>query len=390
MYIIFVTAFFAANKNVPLAGMPTYLYKMSKYLSERGHIVEIVAGAGFNKRWTYKGITVHNCATPQELEGNVFSISRKILQRDLVFQKKLRKLDKNRKIDIVQYAGWSGVGCLHSLKCPGILRLSTYSCVQHKESEIFHNVECYSFWERMAGRRVNGILSPSKVLGEQFGRDIHKKVFIMETPYDSHVEEDNSLFEDRLLGKEYVLFYGQASKEKGFEVIQGMMFEFLEKNKSAYFVVAGWNAPQADGDSINVLRNKLEKNAERFIYLGPINQSFLFPIIRKAKCVLIPSLIDNLPNSCIEALYLGQIVVGTYGTSLEQLVQNDVNGLLVAPGDSNELLMAVNQAFNLSMCERQRLIENGKRLLGKYSPEHAVRKLERYYARAIANCSQRK
>lgn len=385
MYVVFVTAFFAENEEKPLAGMPGYIYKMSRYLSLRGHKVEIVSGAGFSKKWTYKGTVVYNCEIPQELDGNVFSISRKILQREIIFQKKLRELDKRRTIDIVQYAGWSGVGCLHSLKCPGILRISTYSCIQYRESEIFKNVKCYSFWERMAGRHADGILSPSKVLGEQFGHDIRKKVVIMETPYDVNVIEDESLLQNKLNGKEYILFYGQTSRDKGFVVIQDMMAEFLEKNKDIFFVVAGWNSPQSGSDSLSILRKKLGKYAERFIYLGPISQAVLFPIIRGAKCVLIPSLIDNLPNSCLEALYLGQIVIGTYDTSLEQMLENNVNGYLVAPGDRNELLDAVTKACSLSIDERQNMVEKGKEKLAQYSPKYAIAKIEKYYNWTISH-----
>ena len=385
MYIVFVTAFFAESENKPLAGMPRYIYKVSKYLIQRGHKVEIVAGAGFRKKWTYKGITVHNCETPQELEGNIFEISRKILYREIVFQKKLQELNKSEYIDIVQYAGWSGVGCLHSLKCPGVVRISTYSRIQYKESEIFKNVECYSFWERMAGIHADGILSPSKILGEQFAHDIHKKVTIMETPYDANVNEDSSLLKERLAGKEYILFYGQTSKEKGFEVIEDMMPEFLQKNKNIFFVVAGWNSPQDGNDSINILRRKLGRFVERFIYLGPVNQELLYPIIRNAKCILIPSLIDNLPNSCLEALYLKQIVVGTYDTGIEQLIDNGINGFLVTPGNSKKLLEAVVKACNLNKAERQSMAVNSRKKLMYYSPTYAVTKLEKYYAWLISH-----
>lgn len=385
MYIVFVTAFFAENEQKPLAGMPRYIYKAAQYLTKRGHKVEIVAGAGFDKKWIYKGITVHNCEIPQELTGNAISISKKILHREVVFQKKLRELNSKKTIDIVQYAGWSGVGCLHSLDCPGILRISTYSCFQYKESEIFQHVGCYSFWERMSGRHADGILSPSKVSGERFGCDIHKKAVIMETPYDVSVIEDDSLYEDRLAGKEYILFYGQASKEKGFEVIEDMMPELLHINRNLFFVVAGWNSPQGGSDSISVLRKRLGEYAQRFLYLGPVNQELLFPVIRHAKCVLIPSLKDNLPNSCLEAMYLEQIVIGTYDTGLEQLLENGKNGYLVTPGKSEELLEAVIRACKLDKAKRQDMIENGKSKLRHYSPEYAVAKLERYYEYAITH-----
>lgn len=385
MYIVFVTAFFAENEKIPIAGMPGYIYKMVCYLMQRGHRVEIVAGAGYGREWVYKGIRVHDCEAPEVIEGSTLDVSRRILQREMALQRKLRELNQYRTIDIVQYAGWSGIGCLHSLKCPGILRISTYSRIQYRDSEIFKKVECYSFWERMAGRHADGILSPSRVLGEQFGRDIHKKVVIMETPYSNNVIEDESLYKNRLDGREYVLFYGQTSIDKGFDVIGDIMHKLLESYKSLFFVVAGWNSPQGSGDAIGILRKKLGGYAERFIYLGPVSQTMLFPIIRHAKGVLIPSLIDNLPNSCLEALYLEQIVIGTYDTSLEQLIENDVNGYLVKPGDRDELLKAAKRVCSLTEEERRRMAENGKKMLKCFRPEYAVRKLEKYYMWAIAH-----
>lgn len=383
MHIVFVTAFFAENETKPLTGMPGYIYKIANYLTIRGHQVEIVSGALYDRKWVYKGILVYNCRTPQLLGGNAVEISRNILRRELVFRKRLNELDQRCPIDIVQYAGWAGVGLLHSLKCPGILRISTYSCIQYKDSEIFQNVTCLSFWERLAGCHADGILSPSNVLGDKFGHDIGKKVVLMETPYNDNIIEDDRLYCDRLEGKKYLLFYGQTSREKGFEVIENMMFDFLDRRKDFWFVVAGWNSPQNGKDAISILRRILGKYQERFIYLGPVCQTHLFPVIRGAKCVMIPSLMDNFPNACLEALYLGQIVIGTYGTSMEQMVRNGVNGYLVKPGDSGELLEAAMRVCDLRDDERMRMVENGKKIIRRYSPVYAVTKLEEYYRWAI-------
>ena len=95
--------------------------------------------------------------------------------------------------------------------------------------------------------------------------------------------------------------------------------------------------------------------------------------------MLIPSLIDNLPNSCLEALYLGQVVIGTYGTSLEQLIVNNKNGFLIKAGDDRELLNVVEKVCNLSQKEREELISGSISILRRYSPIYAVNKLEQYY-----------
>lgn len=53
--------------------------------------------------------------------------------------------------------------------------------------------------------------------------------------------------------------------------------------------------------------------------------------------ILMPSLSDNLPNSCAEAMSLGKIVIGTNGSSLEQFIENKKNGFLAKIGSAENL-----------------------------------------------------
>src|ERR1051326_7456438 len=50
---------------------------------------------------------------------------------------------------------------------------------------------------------------------------------------------------------------------------------------------------------------------------------------RASASVVLPSLIDNLPNSCLEAMGLGRVVIGTKGTSFEELITDEANGFLI-------------------------------------------------------------
>lgn len=115
------------------------------------------------------------------------------------------------------------------------------------------------------------------------------------------------------------------------------------------------------------------------IYLGVLTQQQLYPVIRYAEAVLIPSLVDNLPNACLEALSLDKIVIGTYGTSLEQMIDDGENGFLSEPGDADSLLGAVKKTLNMSRRQKDIMVERNRMLLKKYTPAVAVKKLERYY-----------
>ena len=227
----------------------------------------------------------------------------------------------------------------------------------------------YSFCERLAGIRSNGIISPSKIIGERFGKDINKKVTIMETPYFNDVVEDSKIYNDMLQDKRYLLYYGSFSKDKGFEVIGDMLLSFFRENPDIFFVCAGWDIKSESGSAVHNLKKKLGEYKNRVMYMGMLNHQHLYPVIRHAECVLIPSLIDNLPNACLESLSLDKIVIGTYHTS----------GFLSEPGNAMSLLSAVKKALNLTQEQRKTMSIKNRSLIRKYDPNVAVVKLERYY-----------
>lgn len=380
MHIVFVSPFFVNNEREPLSGMPQYVYKIASLMQKRGHDVEIIAASSNNRTWKYKGININNALWFGTLKGSSVETSIGIIKREYAIQKKLREIDLKAPIDIVQYAGWSGTGFMHSLKCPAVLRLSTYSKVQYSHNESFKNyIEVYSFWERLAGIRSNGIIAPSKIIGETFGNDINRKVTIIETPYFNDVVENDKVYNDMLWNKRYLLFYGSFSKDKGFEVIGDMLLSFFRENSDLFFVCAGWDVKSKSGSAVQKLKKKLGEYKNRVIYMGMLNHQSLYPVIRHAECVLIPSLIDNLPNACLEALSLDKIVIGTYHTSLEQMICDGENGFLSEPGNAMSLLSAVKKVFDLSQEQREMMSIKNRCLIKKYDPTVAVIKLERYY-----------
>lgn len=380
MHIVMAVAFFTESNYTLLSGMPRYVYKISDLLQRRGHRVEIVAGSSNNRKWVYKGVKVYNAQWYGAVQGTKTDIVSGIFRRECAIQKILHEIDEKDPIDIVQYAGWSGVGFLHSLKCPDVLRLSTYSKVQHTQHErLKKNVGIYSFWERMSGRRADGVIAPGELLGREFGKDISRKVTIMETPFSNNVKEDSSFYEANLKNVKYMMFYGVASKDKGFETIGDMLTKFFVINSEISFVFAGWDITTESGSTVQKMKAKLNEYAERVIYLGLLPQEQLYPVIRHADFVLLPSLIDNLPNACLEALSLDKIVVGTYNTSLEQMICDGENGFLSFPGDSDSLTDAVIKACSLTDDQKRQMADKNKKILKKYAPEVAVKKLENYY-----------
>ena len=93
---------------------------------------------------------------------------------------------------------------------------------------------------------------------------------------------------------------------------------------------------------------------------------------------------DNLPNSCAEAMALGGIVIGTDGSSLEQYIIDGKNGFLAEIGSADSLLEKIEQCMEISEQERERMQKNAKDSLHRFSEEVFFDHLEELLKR-VAN-----
>ena len=117
----------------------------------------------------------------------------------------------------------------------------------------------------------------------------------------------------------------------------------------------------------------------RVLYLGQMRHNQLHPILSRATAVVLPSLIDNLPNSCLEALALGRVVIGTWGTSFDQLIEDGRSGFLCDPDSPESLLATMEGALNLTEEERTRMGERGAQRMAGLAPEFSLPKLLEFY-----------
>jgi len=385
MHIVFVTGFFMeAPWEIVSGGMPGYIVKITGLLQQRGHQVEIVCGARDDRTWVYNGVTVHNCFWYGNMFAGFWGVSQAVLRRDISIQKRLKEINRKDTVDIVQYAGWSGVGCLHSLECPSVLRLSTYSKIQYRDNEMFKDYAAvYSFWERMAARRATSVISPSRIMASCLERDIKRKIAVVETPYIQNEIEDNKEIISLIPQGPYFLFCGTASKDKGFDVISDMCVRFFSYNPQMSFVFAGWDVGTGKESAVRKLKERLGDKRDRFVYLGQLEKEKLYPVMRRADMVLIPSRIDNFPNVCLEAMSFERIVIGTLGSSLDEIIKDNINGFLVKPGDSLELMDAVNRVISLSDEEKKGIKENIRKSLERFNADRCIELLENIYVRLI-------
>ena len=383
MHIVYVTGMFADQDGDVLTGMPNYIYKIAKYMKSKGHNTSILTTGKKNKQWNYDGIRVYSVRVPYKKilssEFNTYLLYP--IMREFMFNHMLEMIDKNYPITLVQYAGWYGVGMLYGKKFPSILRISTYTKVQLYSKHTAKELAYITFTERMAAKRFDAVISPSHTLGDRFSNDVKRKVMVMPTPfyYPNSDDEDNCIFNEVLQSKKYFLFFGRVSPDKGIETIARCLEKILLKYPDYYFCFAGEIAVINGINMISLLKKSARKEKSRVIYLGELHHRQLNPIIRNAECILLPSLMDNFPNTALEAMWLNGIVIGTKGASFEEIIEDKVSGLLMEIDDSQDLMKKLADVMGMSDRRKMQMRENAKKSLQKYEAKTAGRKLEKYY-----------
>lgn len=383
MHIVYVTGWFAEKDGDILTGMPNYIYKIAKYMMEEKHMVSILTIGQMNRKWKYDGIPVVSIKVPyKDFLNNEFS--RYFLypiSRDWEFNRALKSINAKYPISIVQYAGWYGVGMLYSNKYPSVLRISTYTKVQLYSKHTKKELKYISLSECLAARNFDGVISPSYALGIPYARDIKRKVTIIATPFipSNENNEDISILNKRLLNKKYFLFFGRISPDKGIITISRCIKQILTQYPDLYFCFAGEKAKIKGESMLQILKSSAQKERNRVIYLGNLSRKQLYPIVKNAECVVLPSLMDNLPNAGLEAMWLNGIVIGTRGASFDEMFEDNISGFLMEIDNSDDLINKINTVMHMSQYEKDRMRLEAKKRLKRYEPKIVGKELERYY-----------
>ena len=389
MNILFVTGMFVKENQSDIGGMPNYIYKAATALQQRGHKVYVLTADDRTYNWEYKGIPIYSVKEfPHVTRFAWIAYGVQNILRELVLQKKIGELVSMSDIDIIQYTGWFGVGLFHNRKrgIPAVMRMSSYAKVQLVANFNARQISVISKMECWACRNMNGIFAPSKVIAREFSKDVHREVKVIETPFQLEISRENwdfSLYNEKLKGTKYFLFFGRLTPDKGILTIARSLYQMLNTHKDISFVFAG-NLTKIEGkDVLDILNDYGKEHKERIIYLGALGKEQLYPVIDGAYAVLIPSLMDNLPNSCMEAMYLKKVVIGTRGTSLDQLIEDDVSGLLMEPDSKDMLISRMNEVLEMPLEVMRRIGENAHRRIKLLNPEVTIKQLEEYYMRML-------
>lgn len=125
--------------------------------------------------------------------------------------------------------------------------------------------------------------------------------------------------------KEYILFYGRLSFEKGIPIL----LEAASRHKNIKIIIVG-TGPQEEELKYNTFDN--------IEFLGYKTGADLFNLVMQAKFVCVPSEgYENNPMTIVESYSFGTPVIGSNIGGIPEIVNDGETGWLFLPGDTRGL-----------------------------------------------------
>lgn len=409
MHIAIATPEFITETNAQ-GGLANYSANLARLLRDHGHIISIfVLGLENTEFLLEEGITVYRVCykeQPELIEKFKIPILKHYLMalwtlcgRSFVVNRKIKQVNRIQNIDIVHYPNAESLALFRGRKIPTVVRLSCYLPLwlyaQEPDFKYTRNIDTLSLAEKLeiiAIKRADKVFAPSYNTAGLTEEKAKRKVHVIESPfYFNGIRVDDSICKQPLEGKKYFIFYGTLDYRKGVHIIADILDEFFENYPDYYFVFVGRTTTMVfRGDEVDAMKYvyaSAPKHRDRILhYPFTNNKEQLYALVKNAQAVVLPSRVENLPNTCIESMALGQIVIGTDGASFEQLIEDGYNGFLIERENSSQLYEKMVQVINMSEQEADFMKVRASDSVRRLHPDKIYEQLIEFYQSVIDKC----
>jgi glycosyltransferase involved in cell wall biosynthesis len=143
------------------------------------------------------------------------------------------------------------------------------------------------------------------------------------------------------LPERYFMYFGAICPAKGTDVLAAALPLVWRQEPGFVMVWAGesWHG------ALDSYRQLWGDQAGQVRWLGYLPKPQVYALLRRAEAVVIPSRVDNLPNTLIESLLLKVPVIGSLGASIDELIETGTSGELVPIGQPAALAAALVKAW---------------------------------------------
>jgi glycogen(starch) synthase len=343
-------------------GIGTHTWYQARALVRLGHDVHVVAGSiePGTRRHDHDGVRVTRVAGRAFLPGAADGLrdrglpwAANRLETAQAAYLVLRDLLEEEAFDVVEFPECGADGLFVStllpvrtsvrLHSPARLIMGTYGAGDA-------DLEATSLLEQVALEQAHVRISPSAFLaGEAVDRlGVAAPVHVVPNGLDLDLfdrDEGIDVVERfGLPGRDAVtvLSSSRLERRKGVHLLADVCLPLLRDHPQVHVVLAG---DDVEGAVATTIRPRAEALGvgDRLHHVGRVGLAEVRALVKHVDIHLQPTLWDNAPYSCIEAMAAGRAVVASDCGGLPELVDDEVEGLLAATGDAEAFRVALRR-----------------------------------------------
>ena len=309
-----------------IGGIAQLVDGLSQFLTGAGHEVDIISSE------------------------NTFIIPIKRLKNPSFMFSSFLKTKFKKESDIVHAHHIAGALAMKNFSCKKIL--SMYGVYSQNIDQLYGKTTANisKKYEKMALNSVDGITVD------------HKEAYNYYTKMGFNVVQIPNAINLQLIPKKstkqfknQLIFAGRLSKEKGIEILLETAAQLPD---NYHLLIAG------SGPLEKKVRNLADEKTNVH-YLGYQPKQNVLSLMRGSDLLIQPSLEEGMSSTLLEAMACGTCILGSNIEGISEIVENNKNGLLVEPNNSDELL---NKILDLlpKKEKRLRMANEGLEIVKKY------------------------
>jgi glycogen(starch) synthase len=332
-----------------VGGIGTYTYNMAVALTKLGHTVHVITSTKNSERsLNDNGVWVHKLKNtgimPKEISYLYYSRS---------VAKKVSQI--NCQFDIVQSSEFANEAFWYSMnkKFPLVTRLATPNYLSDELNNLafYRRRPLLNIMEKKQTLNSDGIFTSTRALAkavtDKWGIEPSHVEVIPNSIDIARIKRfgDDKSVPEILNNKNYLLYFGRLEERKGVRVLAQALPSVFRRFPSMSMVFVGADLGHQVFSMRDYIKQKSGKYHKHLIFYDNLPHEKLFPIVNSAKIAIMPSIWEAFGFVCVEALALGCPVIASSGSGFEEIIEDDISGFLVEPGNAELLAEKIIQVL---------------------------------------------
>ncbi|RZK25251.1 MAG: glycosyltransferase family 1 protein [Flavobacterium sp.] len=189
---------------------------------------------------------------------------------------------------------------------------------------------------------ADSISSPSVKLIERIQKEweTQRKIELIPNPF---IVPENITRIKNDKGKITITFIGKLEKRKGVLDLVASIPKLLKIDEKLKFLFVG-SSSLSPINGINMeryIKKKLVKYKDSIEFLGFVSNEKITSILERSQICIFPSIWENFPYTCLEAMAAKTAVIGTHSGGMAEIIDHQINGVLIPPNSPKSIVNAV-------------------------------------------------